>query len=298
MLRSTPKLRSLYQKNNTFHIEALYRSLICFAKSTWSMTSEAAFAWKPCDCLSIWFKRSEPQRRFLYIILHYNALALFSFYRNLYIKVKWTLPLNNSLRTEAELTQTDHRFSSWVYVWFIWIILAFQYTDTNEWLWQWPLFLYNKLKQGISCRTRCETSSCNGTALALAQQHFGRCYSFLWPQDFWRCYSFLCMNRFEKLRVMNLFPIQNASLRHHWQTIKNKEIVQDQSMITQKPGRQDNRRLNIQSPAKTECVCATFKVLLMWDSCELMMRSDERHVIATGDESWVKWQVALHGPKI
>ncbi len=43
--------------------------------------------------LHIWFKRSEPQRRFLYTILHYNALALFYFYLNLYIKVKWTLPM-------------------------------------------------------------------------------------------------------------------------------------------------------------------------------------------------------------
>ncbi len=33
-------------------------------------------------------------------------------------------PWNNSLRTEAELTLTDHRFNSWVYVWFIWIILV------------------------------------------------------------------------------------------------------------------------------------------------------------------------------
>ncbi len=32
---------------------------------------------------------------------------------------------------------------------------------------------------------------------------------------------------------------------------------------TKKHGRQDNGRLNIQSPEKTESVCATFKVLLM-----------------------------------
>ncbi len=69
-------------------------------------------------------------------------------------------------------------------------------TGTNEWLWQWPLFSYNKLKQGITSRTRCETSSCNES------QHFGRCYSFLRPLD---GYS---MNHFKKLRVMNLFPIQ------------------------------------------------------------------------------------------
>ncbi len=76
--------------------------------------------------------------------------------------------------------------------WFLW-----QYTDTNEWLWQWPLFLYNKLKQGISCRTRYETSSCNES------QHFGRCCSFLRPLD---GHS---MNRFKKLWVMNLF-------RYNW----------------------------------------------------------------------------------
>ncbi len=33
--------------------EALYRSLIRFAKSTWSMTSEASFTWKPRDCFSV-----------------------------------------------------------------------------------------------------------------------------------------------------------------------------------------------------------------------------------------------------
>ncbi len=33
-----------------WNIEALYRSLIRFAKSTWSKTSEASFAWIPRDC--------------------------------------------------------------------------------------------------------------------------------------------------------------------------------------------------------------------------------------------------------
>ncbi len=55
MWRSTLRLQSLYQKNDTSHIEALYRSLIRFAKSTWFMTSEASFAWKPHDCFSICF---------------------------------------------------------------------------------------------------------------------------------------------------------------------------------------------------------------------------------------------------
>ncbi len=68
MWRSTPRLRSLYQKNKTSHIEALYRSLIRFAKSMWSMTSEASFTWKPhcfSICFSICFKRNEPQQHSL-----------------------------------------------------------------------------------------------------------------------------------------------------------------------------------------------------------------------------------------
>ncbi len=94
MWRPTPRLRSLYKKkNDTSHIEALYRSLIRFAKSAWFMTSKASFTWESHDCFSICFKRSEPQRCFLYIILHYNVLALFSFYPNLYIMVKLTLPM-------------------------------------------------------------------------------------------------------------------------------------------------------------------------------------------------------------
>ncbi len=67
MWRSTPRIRSLYQKNETSHIEALYRSLIRFAKSTWSMTSEDSFAWTPRDCFSICFKRSEPRRSFPFL---------------------------------------------------------------------------------------------------------------------------------------------------------------------------------------------------------------------------------------
>ncbi len=43
--------------------------------------------------LHIWFKWSEPKYRFLYIILYYNAFALLYFYPNLYIKVKWSLPM-------------------------------------------------------------------------------------------------------------------------------------------------------------------------------------------------------------
>ncbi len=47
----------------------------------------------------------------------------------------------------------------------------------------------------------------------------------------------------------------------------------------------ENIQANIQSPAKSESVSATFKVLLMWDSCELMMRSDQRQVMAIDDVS-------------
>ncbi len=87
----------LLSKNETSHIEALFRGLTRFTKNTWSITSEALFAWKPHNCFSIWFKRSEPQHSFstaqFYIILHYNAFALFYFYPNLYIKVKLTFPI-------------------------------------------------------------------------------------------------------------------------------------------------------------------------------------------------------------
>ncbi len=51
----------------------------------------------------------------------------------------------------------------------------------------------HSLKQGISSRTRCETSSCNES------QHFRRRCSFLRPLD---GHS---MTRFIKLRVMNRF---------------------------------------------------------------------------------------------
>ncbi len=115
------RLRSLYPKNKTSHIEALYRSLIRFDKSTWFMTSEASFAWKPHDCFSIWFKQSEPQRSFLYIIMR---LHCFIFILNYILGSNELCPWNNSLRTETELTLTDHRCNSWVFVWFIWIILV------------------------------------------------------------------------------------------------------------------------------------------------------------------------------
>ncbi len=102
---------------------------------------------------------SEPQRSFLYIIWHYNALALFYFIL-IYI-----------LRSHELCPLTDHIFNSRVYVWFIWIILVA--VHRQKWMTlKMALFLYNKLKQGISCWTRCETSNCNES------QHFGRCYSF------------------------------------------------------------------------------------------------------------------------
>ncbi len=91
MWRSTPRLRSLYQNNETSHIEALYRSLIRFAKSTWSVTSEASFTWKPRDCFIS--GSNEANLSAVSFTLHYIAFALFSFYHNLYIKVKWTLPM-------------------------------------------------------------------------------------------------------------------------------------------------------------------------------------------------------------
>ncbi len=112
----TSKLVS--KKQNISHRRSAVSSLIRFAKSTWSMTSKASFTWKPRDFFSIWFRRSEPQRRFLYIITHYNALALFLFILIYILLSNELCPLNNSLKT-----LTDHRFNSWVYVWFIWFIL-------------------------------------------------------------------------------------------------------------------------------------------------------------------------------
>ncbi len=104
------------KENETSHIEALYRSLISFAKSTWSMTSEASFTWTPRDWFNICFKRSEPQRSFLYIIMRLHCFIFILIY---ILRSNELCPWNNSLRTEAELTLTDHRFNSWVYVWFI-----------------------------------------------------------------------------------------------------------------------------------------------------------------------------------
>ncbi len=105
------------------------------------------------------------------------------------------------LRSHELCPLTDHIFNSWVYVWFIWIIWVA--VHRQKWMTlKMALFLYNKLKQGISW-TRCETSSCNES------QHFGRCYSFLWPL------GGHSMNRFKKPRIMNLFPIQ-LDLKLHW----------------------------------------------------------------------------------
>ncbi len=127
MWHLTQRIRSLYQKNETSHIEALYRSLIRFAKSTWSMTSEASFAWTPRDCFNICFKGSEPQHSFLYIIMRLHCFIFILIY---ILRSNELCPWNNSLRTEAELTLTDHRFNSWVYVWFIWIILVVVHRHT------------------------------------------------------------------------------------------------------------------------------------------------------------------------
>ncbi len=58
--------------------------------------------------------------------LYYTIMRLhcFIFILIYILRLNELFPWNNSLRTETELTSTDHRFNSWVYVWFIWIILV------------------------------------------------------------------------------------------------------------------------------------------------------------------------------
>ncbi len=127
------------ETNETSHIEALYRSLICFAKSTWSITSEASFALKTRDCFiagSNEANLSAISFTVYYIIMHLHCFLFILMY---ILRSNELCLWNSSLRTEAELTLTDHKFNSWVYV--------DLYEWSNEWLWQSQLCLYNKLKQ-------------------------------------------------------------------------------------------------------------------------------------------------------
>ncbi len=151
-----------------------------------------SFAWKPRDCFGICFKRSETKRSFLYIIMHLHCFICILIY---ILRSNERCPWNNSLKDWGKVN--IDRFNSWVYVWFIWITFVAVHRQ------KWMTLTMFKLKQAISCRTRCETSSCNES------QHFGRCCSFFWPVDGH------CMNHFTTLRVMNLFPIQ-LGLKLHW----------------------------------------------------------------------------------
>ncbi len=54
----TEASKLLYEKNETFHIEALYLRLNSFANNMWSMTSKASFAWKPRDSFSTGLKEA------------------------------------------------------------------------------------------------------------------------------------------------------------------------------------------------------------------------------------------------
>ncbi len=121
MWRSTLRLRSLYQKNLK-HLTL--KRCISFAKSTWFMTSEASFTWTPRDCFrsaSNEVNLSAVSFTLYYIIMRYNCFIFIIIY---ILRSNELCPWNNSRRTEAELTLTDHRFHSWVYVWFIWIIFV------------------------------------------------------------------------------------------------------------------------------------------------------------------------------
>ncbi len=92
------RLRSLYQKNETSHIEALYRSLIRLRK--------ARDLWRP--------KLRSPENHVTASVSGSNEANLFLFILIYILGSNELCPWNNSLRTEAELTLTDHRFNSWV----------------------------------------------------------------------------------------------------------------------------------------------------------------------------------------
>ncbi len=84
---STPRLGSLYKKSKHLTLKR------CIG--AWFVLPKARDRWRPKlhspenhGTASVSASRSKPQRSFLYIITHYNAFALFSFYPNLYIKVK------------------------------------------------------------------------------------------------------------------------------------------------------------------------------------------------------------------
>ncbi len=89
MWRSTQRLRSLYQKRKPLPLKR------CIG--AWFVLPKAHDLWRP--------KLHSPENHVTasYLVqtkrtsalfpLHYNALALFSFYPNLYIKVKWNLPM-------------------------------------------------------------------------------------------------------------------------------------------------------------------------------------------------------------
>ncbi len=107
MRRSTPRLRSVYQKNVTSHIEELYLSWIhFFQKHVIYDVRSFIIAWKPRDCFSIWFKRSEHQCSFLYNIIN---LQLHSFLFSL-IYTLWSNELcswNNRLKVRSHQTRIN-----------------------------------------------------------------------------------------------------------------------------------------------------------------------------------------------
>ncbi len=121
MWPSTPRLRSLCQKKESSHIKALYWSLIHFAKSIrLDLCRLKLHLPENHVTASVSASNKANLSAVSFTLLHYNALAMFSFYPNLYIKVNFASVLD----CYAELTLTDHRFNSWVYVWFIWIIFV------------------------------------------------------------------------------------------------------------------------------------------------------------------------------
>ncbi len=94
---------------------------------------------------------------------------------------------------------SSNRLNLWIYVWFILLILSRvhrirYFKAVNEWLWQWPLFLYNKIKPFVE------------PDVAVMDTALWKVLLFLYHR----------INRVEKLRIMNLFVlkaslVQNAS---------------------------------------------------------------------------------------
>ncbi len=82
----TEALKLVSKKQNISHWSAV-SELDSFFQKHVIYDIQSFIRLKTTGLLNIWFKRIEPQLRFLYITLHYNVLASFYFYPNLYINI-------------------------------------------------------------------------------------------------------------------------------------------------------------------------------------------------------------------